>query len=164
MPSLIGTDVTVNYLKTAPSTRFGTRDLVFLVITATNSGTYDVNLLYKGATTDGFIGAYTDSDSYFTRIVRTVQEFGEVYAVGQPNDTSLVVVCASDTFNRAEVGSHEQPIEPNWFGEIEKALKAAVGNGYKSADNTVGLYNGLFTVKPNNLVGSVLSELSTMPL
>lgn len=75
MPSVIGTDpnsgvnVAANYLKAQPSTRFGTRELVVAVITVDN-----VEL----AT------GYQLSNSDFSKAIRTIQNIGELYAVGTP--------------------------------------------------------------------------------
>ena len=90
MPSLIGTNVTVNYLKTKPSTMFGTRDLVFLEISFKNENSYDIDLTKAFARTTGFAGTFLNADSYLSRVIRTVQEFAEIYAVGRPAKASVV--------------------------------------------------------------------------
>jgi hypothetical protein len=82
MPSLIGSDVTTNYLKTKPSTRFSTRDLAFLVIDMDN-GSYFNN--------------YLDANSNFSQVVRAVQTQAEVYAVGEPHGGVVTIVVAIDT-------------------------------------------------------------------
>jgi hypothetical protein len=87
MPSLIDSTVTANYLKAKPSTRFGTRDLAFMVIDADN-GTYYNNFL--------------DSNSNFSKTIRVVQTQAEIYAVGEPNGGYLTIVVAIDTTNDGE--------------------------------------------------------------
>jgi hypothetical protein len=82
MPSVIGTTVTANYLKAAPSTRFATRQLAFFTVTISN-----VHV------------DYLDSDSLYSRAIRAVQQNAEVYAVGIPAANDFVVIVAQDTAN-----------------------------------------------------------------
>lgn len=84
MPSTIDSVVGANYLKTKPSTRFGTRDLAFMVIDMANTSYFNNHL---------------DSDSNFSRVVRSVQTQAEIYAVGTPNAGLLTIVVAIDTAN-----------------------------------------------------------------
>jgi hypothetical protein len=82
MPSVIGTLVTANYLKAAPSTRFATRQLAFFTVTISN-----VHV------------DYLDSDSLYSRAIRAVQQNAEIYAVGIPAANDFVVIVAQDTAN-----------------------------------------------------------------
>jgi hypothetical protein len=84
MPSLINNgdavSVAQNYLKTVPSTQFGTRKLKPLVIIV-----------------DSLSNNYTDSNSLFTRTIRALQQNVEVYAVFNPSGDYVTVLVASDT-------------------------------------------------------------------
>lgn len=117
MASLIGTYVTSNYLKAAPSTQFGTRQLAFVKVVATGS---------DGSTAVNFSTNYTDSNSDFAKAVRTVQISNEIFAVGTPNGTGFVVAIADDTRNGSEPDSHDQAAT---YGQLEAALVAALAKG-----------------------------------
>lgn len=80
MPSLVGTTVTANYLKAAPSTKFGTRELAFFLI----------DIASVEATP-------TASDSVFSKLIRAVQQVAEIYAVGTPSSDGVVFVLSEDT-------------------------------------------------------------------
>ena len=83
MPSLVGNYVAANYLKTEPSTQFGTRQLSVLNI----------------AIADVFVD-HALSDSLFTKSVRALQQTAEVWAVFTPVDgspDSFNVIIATDT-------------------------------------------------------------------
>ena len=85
MPSQINNpgnvvNVTANYLKTKPSTRFATRQLTF----------FDVQV--NGCATDPYSPA-----SLYSQAVRGVQVAAEIYAVGEPASDHFMVVVASDT-------------------------------------------------------------------
>jgi hypothetical protein len=116
MPSLLGTTVTTNYLKTAPSTQFGTRELTFLKVVATGS---------NGSTAVDFTTTSTASNSDFSKAVRTVQNFNEIYAVGTPDATGFIVVIADDTKNGADSGN----TQGTGHGLLEAALVSALAKG-----------------------------------
>jgi hypothetical protein len=85
MPSQINNagnvyNVTANYLKAKPSTRFSTRQLAFVEVEVTGCHT-----------------AYTATDSLYSRAIRGVQAVAEVYAVGIPSANKFMVVVAQDT-------------------------------------------------------------------
>jgi hypothetical protein len=83
MPSLVGTTVTANYLKTKPSTQFGTRQLSVL------------NIAQAGVFVD-----YALSNSLYSKSVRALQQTAEVWAVFTPVDAgtdSYNVIIATDT-------------------------------------------------------------------
>ncbi len=153
MPSLVGTTVTTNYLKTAPSTQFGTRALKFITITADNGSDSDIDFTkgYASATTT-FAGTYTDSNSYFSNAVRAIQQFAEIYAVGVPSATVFTVIIADDTQNGAEVDSN---VQADTYGALEAAVKTSVGIGYKAGLATP--YNGVITAAVVSLVGGALA-------
>ena len=87
MPSQINNqgnvvNVTANYLKTKPSTRFSTRDLAFLEIDMDDNS---------------YFNNYEFPDSNFSRVVRLVQTQAEIYAVGTPDNGVVIIVVAIDT-------------------------------------------------------------------
>lgn len=154
MPSLIGTEVTTNYLKTSPSTQFGTRALKFLVVTMGTGGDSDVDLTkqkYDNSVSD-YVNTYAFSDSYFTRLVRAVQEYAEIFAVGTPTATAVTIVVAEDTANGSEPDSN---IQATTFGAMEASIKAAMGFGNKAGGTTP--YNGTVVVNYYSLQGSTLA-------
>ena len=120
MPSLLNTTVTTNYLKTAPSTQFGTRELTFLKIVAVGS---------DGSTAVNFSTSSTASNSDFSLAVRTVQNFNEIYAVGTPDATGFIVVIADDTKNGADSGN----TQGTGHGLLEAAMIVALAKGGSSA-------------------------------
>ena len=71
------TTIGYNSSKSQDSTTFGTRDLVFLQIG--NGG--------QNLETD-----YTNPNSYFFKLIQTLQQSIEIYGVGIPNGGSVTVV------------------------------------------------------------------------
>ena len=71
------TTIGYNSSKSQDSTTFGTRDLVFLQI---GNGGQDL-------ATD-----YTNPNSYFFKLIQTLQQSIEIYGVGIPNGGSVTVV------------------------------------------------------------------------
>lgn len=71
------TTIGYNSSKSQDSTTFGTRDLVFLQI---GNGGQDLE-------TD-----YTNPNSYFFKLIQTLQQSIEIYGVGIPSGTSVTVV------------------------------------------------------------------------
>ena len=118
MPSVDSTTA-ANWLKTAPSTQFGTRQLTFLKIVATES---------NGSSAVDFSASSTASNSDFSIAVRTVQNFNEIYAVGTPDAVGFIVVIADDTKNGADSGN----TQGTGHGFLEAALVAALANGGSS--------------------------------
>jgi hypothetical protein len=87
MPSQINNpgnvhNVTANYLKTKPSTRFATRQLAFFLVHKTNVG----------------LNPYEPASDY-SSAVRAIQVNAEIYAVGEPTTDDFIVVVAQDTAN-----------------------------------------------------------------
>ena len=83
MPSHIGTDVAANYLKSKPSTQFGTRQLTVL------------NIAQAAVFVDHAL-----PNSLFSKTVRALQQTAEVWAVFTPVDAgtdSFNVIIATDT-------------------------------------------------------------------
>lgn len=76
MADLYSSDLGGNTRKAVDSTTFGTRDLVFLQISANQ----DIET------------GYTDSGSVFHELIQTLQQSVEIYGVGIPNNQSVTVV------------------------------------------------------------------------
>jgi hypothetical protein len=114
MPSLLGTDVTTNYLKASPSTQFGTRQLsVIKVVQA------------------GVFVSYADSNSLFSKSVRALQQTAEVYAVFTPVDAGTDYFCAiiaTDTqWDGTGTGSGAELPTDGTFTALEAAIQAGSG-------------------------------------
>jgi hypothetical protein len=121
MPSLLGTTVTTNYLKTAPSTQFGTRELTLVKVLV--GGTAADMTLVDG-TAAGATG-YLSSNSVYSNAVRALQGFAEVYAVYAPVATGFMALIAADTANSSESGNGVTPIATT-FGLMEAGIKASI--------------------------------------
>jgi hypothetical protein len=131
MPSLIGSTVANNYLKSpsqnpyadgAMFSNFGTRQLTLLKINKSTAGTSSD--LTKGA--DGATGNYYDANSVFSRLVRTLQIHGEVYLVGQPDASNFLALVSTDTVNSSDTSSNTQN---GGYGDLEADLATAANNG-----------------------------------
>lgn len=127
MPSLLGTTVTANYLKTKPTTQFGTRALRIIKIVASNGGSSNIDFTRQvygvtGASSGAFTGTYNDSASYYSLAVRAIQTAAEIYAIGQPDTTSFIAVISYDTNNDSDTGSNV----PGGWGDMEAAIQDAV--------------------------------------
>lgn len=86
MPSLLTTDIAANYRIASPSTKFGTRELLHLLITVANVDLTDADTV----------------DGNFARAVQAIQTIGEVYAIGYPTfgegASNFTVIVSADTF------------------------------------------------------------------
>jgi hypothetical protein len=78
-----------------------------------------------GSTAVNFGTTYVASGSDFSKAVRTVQNFNEIYAVGTPDATGFIVVIADDTKNGADSGN----TQGTGHGLLEAALVAALAKG-----------------------------------
>ena len=135
MPSLLGTTVTTNYLKTAPTTQFGTRELT--VIKVLVGGTNASMILVDGST--GGATGFLSSNSLYSAAVRALQGFAEVYAVFTPVATGFIAVIAADTADGSEVATPNT--QAATFGKAEAAIKASIQaiNGQTDATITITL-------------------------
>jgi len=105
MPSLVGSTVAANYLKTTGNfSQFGTRELAFISITV--SGVH--------------------SSSLFSKTVRALQQTVEVYFVGTPASNAFVAIIAADTSFNYDSASAGVGSGTGW-GLLETAI--AAGNG-----------------------------------
>jgi hypothetical protein len=123
MPSLVGSTVTANYLKTAPTTNFGTRALTVIKVEI-----------------DGVYVNYANSNSLFSKSVRALQQTAEVWAVFTPIDTStdyFHAIIASDTqWSGDSANQGLGGVADNaGYGILETAI--AAGNGGTAATVSV---------------------------
>jgi hypothetical protein len=152
MADLTSTTVAANYMKTAPRTAFGTRALRFITVTFDNGSDSDVDLTAAYASgTGAYSGSYTDSFSYYSKAVRALQIYFELYAVGTPSSTAFTIVVSDDTAQDSDADSHDL----GGYGQAEAAVKAAVGIGAKAGLATK--YNGAVTLATVSLQGASLS-------
>lgn len=144
MPSLVGTTVAANYLKTSASTQFGTRALRTIAVTISNSGSNDKDLTKQS----GAAGAYTDSNSYFSAAVRALQTTAEVYAVYAPSATAFVALVADNTANDSDTSTNV----PGGWGDAEAAILA----GIQSVDSS-SKYDGGVAITEGTWAGSSIT-------
>jgi hypothetical protein len=144
-----------NYLKFKPTSQMGTRTLRFITITFDNGSDSDINLTNAYANGTGtFTGSYLDSNSYFAKAVRTVETYFEVWWVGTPSSTAFTVVVSDDTAQDSALDTNVVTV-PADYGQVEAAIKAAVGIGAKSGLATP--YNGAVTCATVVLSGAALA-------
>jgi len=127
MPSLLGTTVAANYGKMTAQhtygigenyTNFGTRQLSLIKV-AVSGGSNDMRYA-DGATSST---SYTDASSLFSKAIRTLQNFAEVYAVYAPVAGGFLAIVALDTANSSDSGN----------GETD----GAIGTGYGLAETAI---------------------------
>lgn len=158
MADLIGTTVANNYQKASPSSLFGTRDLVFVSVVADNGGDSNIDFTQQkfeitGPTAGAYTGEYTDADSYFSRAIRALQGYAELFFVGTPDATGFVVAISSDTVND---GAGETGL--GVFGNMEASIQESLGTGNKTPVGGVGsAYNGVITVTALDATGATIS-------
>jgi hypothetical protein len=116
MPS-VDTTTSANWLKTVESTQFGTRELTVIKVLVTG-GSNDMR--YQDGATSSL--SYTLPASLYSKAVRTIQNFAEVYAVYAPVATGFIAVIAADTANGADSGNTQAAT----FGLMEAAINAAL--------------------------------------
>lgn len=157
MADLIGTLVAKNYQKISPSSLYGTRELQFVKVVADNGGDSNIDFTKQkfeitGETTGVFVGGYADADSYFSRAVRAMQSYVEVFYLGEPDETSFVVAISVDTANNGEGGTGLGE-----FGIIESLIIEALGIGNKAPSAFTGTaYNGDITVTEIHALGDAI--------
>jgi hypothetical protein len=126
MPSVDST-TSANWLKTTESTQFGTRELTVIKVLVTG-GSNDMR--YQDGATSSL--SYTLPASLYSKAVRTLQNFVEVYAVYAPVATGFIAVIAADTANGADSGN----TQGTGFGLAEAAINAALN---ASAATTISI-------------------------
>ena len=139
MPSLFGAsysggvDVGANYGKMTsqetygigePYTNFGTRQMQIIKV-AVASGTNDMT---KGA--DGATGSYTDSNSLFSKAIRSLQTQHEVYAVYAPVAGGFFAIVSLDTGNSSDSANGVSTgAIGTGYGLTEAAINAVLNSG-----------------------------------
>jgi hypothetical protein len=120
MPSLIGTTVTANYLKTQPTTRFGTRELAVVVLEVAGIGTNQ-----------------NDANSLFTRAIRAIQQNVEVFGVFDPSGNFCTILVAADTMPQDEGDEAGDGNANSYLGSVLTAagITGTVWNAEISGDN-----------------------------
>jgi len=134
---LTGTTVAANYRKVSPSTQFGTRELRF------------VKVELVGGTRPDFTVGTGLSDSYFSKAVLQMQNYGESWAVGTPGQYAFVMVFSSDTAQDSAVDTNAVTVPGTW-GDAEAAVYASLGSWA----------SGSVTVKDIYLSGAAFAEVS----
>ena len=116
-----GTDVSANYLKTLPSTQFGTRQLSVL------------NIAIAGVFVD-----YALADSLFSKSVRALQQTAEVWAVFTPVDAGTdsfnVIISTDSQWDGVGTGTGAVLPGDGTYTALEAAI--ALGNGGTTATVT----------------------------
>jgi hypothetical protein len=115
MPSTIATTVGANYLKAAPSTQFGTRQLSVLKVEI-----------------DGVAANYASANSLFSKSVRAIQQTAEIWAVFTPVDTSTdyfhVIISADSQWSGDSANQGIGGVTDNaGYGIFETAIQAGCG-------------------------------------
>lgn len=159
MPSLIDpskssgqVNVAANYLKMPAQgtygvgtvyTNFATRQLRFVKVTATQTGTavdFTKDTGLSGGTAYTVEGTgYRAAGSVFSNAVRAIQLVGEVYFISEPNATGFVIAVAEDTVNDSDANTNE----PTGYGDVEAAIKSGLE---KSGLTTVVVAASTFTI------------------
>ena len=97
-----------------PASQFSTRKLRF------------VKLVNGGNLTAGdFTTSKADTNSNLARAVRCAQNYGEIFLIGTPSATGLIVAYADDTVNDGSAASPS--LSDASYGKLEAELVAAVG-------------------------------------
>ena len=134
MPSLLNTTVAANYGAMGQQdsyatdsyfSNFGTRNLRAITITL-SGGTLN-NMLYQDGNASGSFSntSYVNSNSIFSQIVRTAQQYAEIYYVGIPTATAVTLLVSGDTINGAETSSN---VQAKTYGILEAIIKSFLDN------------------------------------
>ena len=161
MPSLVGVTVNgvavaANYLKSgnqnvygdgAYYSNFGTRQLTAILINKSTAGSSSD--MTKGQ--DGAAGTFKDANSLLGRLVRAVQVHAEVFYVGTPDASNVVVLIATDTMNSSDASSNTQN---GGFGDLEADLATAANTGFTTSGTAFTVTASLATDAGSIFVGS----------
>jgi hypothetical protein len=137
MPSLLTTDVAANYGRMVPQqtygvgegqTNFGTRQLALIKVLI---GGTAADVRYQDGATSTL--SFNLTNSVFAVAVRTLQSFGEVYAVYSPVATGFIALVALDTANSSESANGVNGQIATTWGLAEAAVAAAVDAAKASA-------------------------------
>jgi hypothetical protein len=142
MPSLFqtvnGVSVAANYGRLVPQqtygvgeslTNFGTRQLVLIKVLI---GGTAADMRYQDGATSTL--SFNLTNSCFAVAVRTLQSFGEIYAVYSPVATGFVAIMALDTLNSSESGTGVTTGQiATTYGLAEAAIATAIDGAKASA-------------------------------
>lgn len=109
MPNLVGTSVAANYLKSAPSSQLGTRELTVFVVQMTDEADWSNHL---------------ESNSNYSKAIRGLQTVCELFFIGEPTSVHFTVLAAKDT---APFGDGEEAGDGGTNTPIGAAVQAACG-------------------------------------
>jgi hypothetical protein len=140
MPSLVGVTVNgvavaANYLKSGNQnvygdgsyySNFGTRQLTAILVNKSTAGTSSD--MTKGS--DGANGTFKDANSLLSRLVRAVQVHAEIYYVGMPDASNVVMLISSDTMNSSDTSSN---VQNGGYGDLEADLATAANTGFTTS-------------------------------
>ena len=115
MPNTYLDQTGLNTRRAIPTSRFGTRNLVWY--------SFDVEYdLLHGEAEDGYI-AYDSSDSFYHYIVEAIQEAGELYHLGAPSTftTSSFVFAIADNDNREQDDGNSYAVAYGVEGDLTKS-------------------------------------------
>ena len=130
---LTASTVANNYGKSSPSTQLGTRSLRFVKVTISGGSPPDLT------TKDGSTGAYTDSQSLYNALVRTMNGHAEVYATFAPSATIAVFAVADDTPQDSDTSTNTN----GGWGDFELNAYQALGSwGSGAVAVTTGTWAG----------------------
>ena len=113
-----GITVSANYLKAAPSTQFGTRQLSVLTITKEGVGSVE---------------DYLASDSLYSKVIRALQQTAEIWAVFTPvenggsADYFNVIISADSQWTGTGTGTTAELPTDGTFTALEAALNLGAG-------------------------------------
>lgn len=97
-----------------PKSNFGTRTMRF------------VKIVNGGDLTSGdFTTNKADSNSNLSKTVRAAQNFGEVWVIGTPSATGLIIGFSDDTLNDGSAASPS--LSDGSYAKMEAEIVAAVG-------------------------------------
>jgi len=115
MADLYNTDLGGNTRRAIPTSRFGTRNLVWY------SFFVDYDLL-RGEDTDNYT-AYDAADSFYTYIVHAIQEAGELYHLGAPTNlvNSGFVFAIADNDSKDEDNGNSYAVAYGVEGDLTKS-------------------------------------------
>jgi hypothetical protein len=170
MPSLLNTTVAANYGKMSKQdtygvgqsfSNFGTRNLRAIKITLSSGSLNDMR--YQDGTTS--TTSYTDANSLFTGIIRTFQTMAEIYYIGQPNATDVVLLVSADTVNDAATSSN---VAGTTYGAMAAVIKGFIDNrtaagqgaGAAGTATTVAITANGTVAYPNMFVGGSLNTFA----
>ena len=140
---LTGTTVAANYRKVKPSTQLGTRRMRFVKVTV-GGGAPDLT------TGQGL------SDSTFSKLVLAIQNYGEVFMIGNPSSTACVFVMSDDTAQDSDMDENMISVAGTW-GQAEANIVERIGGSCTIKD--VYLNGGSLSDLPDDTLDGTLASL-----